>query len=243
MSYKNIPRLYINKELKSNNNIELISKDKHYLKNVLRLTEKKKIRIFNGKDGEWEAEILSKDINIIKCIKNIKKQVSEEGPSLYFAIIKSHNLRWLLEKSTELGVQNLYPMITDRVNVRSFNYEKSKLHLKEASEVSGRLELPKLHEVKKFKEILLKFKNKSDNIIFCNEERSDIHLSKYFKKNFSKNISFIIGPEGGFSDDEIKKVYANPIINRVKIHDRVLRAETAAVFVMSIYKNYLQLLE
>ena len=152
-------------------------------------------------------------------------------------------MRWLLEKSTELGVQNLYPMITDRVNVRSFNYEKSKSRLKEASEVSGRLELPRLHEVKNFKEILLKFKNKSDNIIFCNEERSDIHLSKYFKKNFSKNISFIIGPEGGFSDDEIKKVYANPIINRVKIHDRVLRSETAAVFVMSIYKNYLQLLE
>ena len=47
--------------------------------------------------------------------KKIKKQVFEDGANLYFSIIKSHNLRWLLEKSTELGVKNLYPMITDRV--------------------------------------------------------------------------------------------------------------------------------
>ena len=64
-----------------------------------------------------------------------------------------------------------------------------------------------------------------------------------FKKDFQKNISFIIGPEGGFSNDEIKKVYNSPFLNRVRIHDRILRAETAAVLVMSIYKNFLQLLE
>ena len=243
MSYKNIPRLYINKELKLNEEIKLTAKDTHYLRNVLRFKENKKIRVFNGIDGEWEAIVISRDINNIRCLKKIKKQVFEEGPSLYFSIIKSNNMRWLLEKSTELGVKNLYPMITDRVNVKNFNYEKAKLHLKEASEVSERLEIPNLHELTTFKDILLNCKNISDNIIFCNEGRDDIHLSNYLNKNFSKNISFIIGPEGGFSDNEIKSVYANPFINRVKIHDRILRAETAAVLVMSIYKNYLQLLE
>tara|TARA_B100001989_G_scaffold234277_1_gene194743 strand:+ start:4118 stop:4852 length:735 start_codon:yes stop_codon:yes gene_type:complete len=243
MSYKNIPRLYINKELKSNKEIELIAKDTHYLKNVLRFKENKKIKVFNGIDGEWEAIVISKDINNIRCLKKIKKQFSEDGPSLYFAIIKSNNLRWLLEKSTELGVKNLYPMVTDRVNIKSFNFEKAKLHLKEASEVSERLEIPNLHELNTLKDTLLKFNDKSGNIIFCNEARDDIHLSNYLKKNFSKNISFMIGPEGGFSDNEIKSIYANPYINRVKIHDRILRSETAAVLVMSIYKNYLQLLE
>ena len=243
MSYKNIPRLYINKELKSNKEIELIAKDTHYLKNVLRFKENKKIQVFNGIDGEWEAIVISKDINNIRCLKKIKKQFSEDGPSLYFAIIKSNNLRWLLEKSTELGVKNLYPMVTDRVNIKSFNFEKAKLHLKEASEVSERLEIPNLHELNTLKDTLLKFNDKSGKIIFCNEARDDIHLSNYLKKNFSKNISFMIGPEGGFSDNEIKSIYANPYINRVKIHDRILRSETAAVLVMSIYKNYLQLLE
>ncbi|MDC3024607.1 RsmE family RNA methyltransferase, partial [Alphaproteobacteria bacterium] len=143
----------------------------------------------------------------------------------------------------ELGVKSLHPMITDRVNVRNFNFEKAKLYLKEASEVSERLDLPQLHEVLSFKKILMNFKAKSDEIIFCNESREDIHLSHYLKENFSKSISFIIGPEGGFSDDEIKMVYNNPNIKRVKIHDRILKAETAAVLVMSIYKNYLNLSE
>ncbi len=243
MSYKNIPRLYINKELISNKEIDLVAKDHHYIKNVLRLKVKEKIRIFNGKEGEWEALIISNDSKKVKCIKKIKKQAFECGPNLYFSIIKNHNLRWLLEKSTELGVKNLYPMITDRVNIRSFNHEKAKLYLKEASEVSERLEVPKLHDIIIFKESFLNFKNNSDEVIFCNEARNDIHISNYFQKKFSKNISFIIGPEGGFSNDEIKKVYDSPFLNRVRIHDRILRAETAAVLVMSIYKNFLQLLE
>ena len=243
MSFKNIPRLYINKDLKSNKEVNLAYKDQHYLKNVLRLSENKIIRIFNGIDGEWEALIISKDINTLKCIKRVKKQLFENGPNLYFSIIKNHNLRWLLEKSTELGVKSLHPMITDRVNVRNFNFEKAKLHLKEASEVSERLDLPQLHQVLSFKQILMSFKGKSDEIIFCNESREDIHLSHYFKKKFSKKVSFIIEPEGGFSSDEVKMVYNTPNIKKVKIHNRILKAETAAVLVMSIYKNYLNLTE
>ena len=70
MSYKNIPRLYINKELISNKEIDLVAKDHHYIKNVLRLKVKEKIRIFNGKEGEWEALIISNDSKKVKCIKN-----------------------------------------------------------------------------------------------------------------------------------------------------------------------------
>ena len=105
MSYKNIPRLYINKELKSNKVISLSHKDQHYLKNVLRLSEKKIIRIFNGVNGEWDALINSIDISNLKCIKKVKKQFNENGPSLYFSIIKNHNLKMVIEKSTELGVK------------------------------------------------------------------------------------------------------------------------------------------
>ena len=63
MSYKNIPRLYINKVLKENIEIDLNVKDRHYLKNVLRFSEMEKLRVFNGKDGEWEALISSRDCN------------------------------------------------------------------------------------------------------------------------------------------------------------------------------------
>ena len=239
MSFKNIPRLYINKELKSNLEVSIEIKDTHYLKNVLRLTDKKKIRVFNGIDGEWDAIILNRDCKKIRCIQVIKNQTFIEGPSIYFSLIKSNNLRWLLEKSTELGVAELHPIITERGNVRNFNFKKAQLHLKEASEVSERLDLPKLYKISTLDEMLLNLRTKSQKVVFCNESRNDIHLSNYFKNNFSKKVSFIVGPEGGFSDKEIKSIIKHPNIQSVKIHDRILRAETAVVLVMSIYNNYL----
>ena len=83
MSRKNIPRLFINKELKACIKIKLNSNNKHYLKNVLRLSEGKVVNIFNGIDGEWESEI---DFNIdhLTCKKQIRKQNKEHGQNYTF---------------------------------------------------------------------------------------------------------------------------------------------------------------
>lgn len=241
MSFKNIPRLYINKELKKARKILIEKKDMHYLKNVLRLSQGDKVTIFNGMHGEWEALILSRDCKQLLCKKLIKKQLFTNGPSLYFSLIKSNNLRWLLEKATELGVKELHPIITERVNIKKFNYNKALLHLKEASEVSERLDLPKLHQCKTLNQVLEELKESSQKVIFCNESRKDLHLSNYLNKEFSEEVSFIIGPEGGFSDKEIKKLLNHPNVKSVKIHDRIIKAETAVVLVLSIYKNFLVL--
>ena len=239
MSYKNIPRIYINKELKSNIELSLEKKDIHYLKHVLRLSVSNKIKLFNGVDGEWEAVILSNDCKKAKCTKILKKQSSPYGPNLYFSLIKSSSLKWLIEKSTELGVKELYPIITERVNIKGFNYKKALLYLREASKVSERLNLPILHEVRTLDQTLYKINQISHNIIFCNESKKDIHLSNYFKKNFSREVSFIIGPEGGFSDKEIKKILGYSNIKSVKLHNRVIKAETASVLALSIYNSFL----
>ena len=128
MSSKNIPRLFINKELKAKIKIKLNSNNKHYLKNVLRLSEGKVVNIFNGIDGEWETEI---DFNIdhLTCKKQIRKQTKEYGPKLYFSLIKNHNIRWMIEKVTELGVEQITPIVTDRTNNKNFNEKKFYLTL------------------------------------------------------------------------------------------------------------------
>lgn len=241
MSYKNIPRLYINKELYKDNKVILDKNDAHYLRNVLRMSLHNEIRVFNGKNGEWEAIIITKDCNKIELKELKKKQVKFLGPSIYFSLIKSHNLRWLIEKCTELGVKNFYPLLTERVNIRNFKHRKTLSHIKESSEVSERLELPKLHELQTLQQMLFSINKNSSDFIFCNEARQDMHISKYLGKKFSQEVSFIIGPEGGFSDNELASIREHPKINSVKIHDRILKAETAAVFVMSLYNNFLQL--
>ena len=101
--------------------------------------------------------------------------------------------------------------------------------------------MPKLHQCKTLNQVLEDLKLSSKKVIFCNESKKDIHLSDYFKKEFSNEVSFIIGPEGGFSDKEIRDLLIHPNIKSVKIHDRIIKAETAVVLVLSIYTNFLTL--
>ena len=237
MSSKNIPRLFINKELKAKIKIKLNSNNKHYLKNVLRLSEGKVVNIFNGIDGEWETEI---DFNIdhLTCKKQIRKQTKEYGPKLYFSLIKNHNIRWMIEKVTELGVEQITPIVTDRTNNKNFNEKKVLSHIIEASEVSERLTLPKLHKKSTLLNILKQTQQNSDILFFCNENREDDYLQNNLTKINKKKISFLIGPEGGFSDKEEKLIKSFSHVKSIKLFDRILRAETAAVLAISIINSY-----
>ena len=238
MNNKNIPRLFINKELKSENKIILEKNDKHYFKNVLRLGQDKIVHVFNGVNGEWEAAVNLYNSYSLICKKQIRKQVREEGPKLYFAIIKNHNLRWMIEKVTELGVEKITPIVTERTNNKTFNEKKVLLHIKEASEVSERLTLPKLEKKSTLLNILKQTKQNSDTLFFCNEAREDDFLQNNLTSLNKKNPSFLIGPEGGFTQEEEKLIKSYRHVRSVKLLDRILRAETAAVVAMSIFNSY-----
>ena len=238
MIKKNIPRLLINKDLKLNARIAINNSDQHYLKKVLRLTRGNRVNVFNGIDGEWESYIdNSAEYNLV-CIKKIRNQIECNGPSLYFALIKNYNLRWMIEKVTELGVKKLIPIITERTNNNNFNEKKTWLHIKEACEVSERITVPTIEKKSTLINILEHTKEISDSLIFCNETRRDDFLLDYLKVNKNKNISFLVGPEGGFSPDEEKLIKSYKHVISVKLLDRILRAETAAVMAFSIYRSY-----
>ena len=243
MSYKNIPRLFIDKELKLQTIIYLNKNDKHYLKNVLRMKIDNTLLLFNGKDGEWLAKIQDNKKFNLKCVELIKKQEVFNGPTFYFSIIKPTNLRWLIEKLTELGVKKICPIVTDYTNSKKFNERKAFHYMKEASEVSERLNLPYLEKLSTFKDFIKKIKNDQENVIFCNENRKDISLAKYFKINFKRKISFLIGPEGGFSPEELKILLSTKNVISVKLNNRIMRAETAAIFSLSTYNTFLDLNE
>ena len=238
MKYKNIPRLYLDKGLKKNEIIEISIKDKHYLCNVMRLKEGDSFKVFNGFDGEWQAIILSSKKNTVKCYKQIKVQENFYGPSLYFAIIKSNNLKWMIEKVTELGVKKLIPVITERTNLKTINRKKILAHIKEAAEVSERIELPKLQETINLKKVIEEINLDKSTLIFCNENRDDKSLFDVFRNRFGKKISFLIGPEGGFTIKELETLKSEKNIIPVKLDERILRADTAAILAISAYKCY-----
>ncbi len=203
----------------------------------MRLNNGDKVNVFNGFDGEWETVVDNlKDFALI-CKKKIKNQKNCNGPTLYFAIIKNHNLRWMLEKATELGVKKLVPISTERTNNLNFNEKKAWFQIKEACEVSERITIPVIEKKSNLKKILEHTKEISDNLIFCNEARKDNSLHTYLKTNNKKSISFLIGPEGGFSLEEEKLIKSYKHVTSVKLLDRILKAETAAVMALSIYKS------
>ena len=237
MINKNIPRLYINKKLTENKTIDLDEKTRHYLKNVLRLSKGREIHIFNGIDGEWNSIIFDDNFNL-KCSGQIRKQTKKDGPNIYFAVIKGINLKWMIEKATELGVNILNPIITDHTFVKDFNEKKLLLNIKEACEVSQRLNLPTLAKIKKLKQCLKEIEDKRETLVFCNEKRDDIYLHEYLAENFENNMSFLIGPEGGFSTREYDFLKKNPYVVSVKLNNRLLRAETAAILTLSTYNIY-----
>ena len=237
---KNIPRLFINKELKFENKIILNKNDKHYLKNVLRLSQDKIVHVFNGVNGEWEALVNVNNSYSLICKKQIRKQIREEGPKLYFAIIKNHNLRWMIEKVTELGVEKITPIVTQRTNNKVFSEKKVLSHIKEASEVSERLTLPTLEKKNTLSNILKQTKQNSDTLFFCNEGREDDFLQKSLINLNRKKVSFLIGPEGGFTQEEEKLIKSYSHVRSVKLFDRILRAETAAVLAISIFNSFVE---
>ncbi len=238
MINKNIPRLYINKTFKEKKIIDIDVSSKHYLKNVLRLYEGREVHVFNGIEGEWKS-IISNNINFsLECLRKIRKQKKKNGPNLYFALIRGVNLRWMAEKATELGVNRLNPIITDHTVVKNFNEKKLFLNIKEACEVSDRLTIPKIGKIKNLEKCLLELENNRETLVFCNEKRDDIYLHEYLSKNFKNNISFLIGPEGGFSLRENNLLKSSKNVVPVKLNNRVLRAETASILALSTYNLY-----
>ena len=238
MNRNSIPRLLIYKDLITDLKIELSLADQHYLKVVLRLKKGDIVNVFDGKNGEWKAVIEDNKISYLICKKQIKLQKKKSGPSIYFSLIKNNNMRWLIEKSTELGVKELCPLITERTNNKYFNEKKAQMHIKEACEVSERVNIPVLKKITTLKKILELTDKNSDNLIFCNESRKDNYLQDYLSNNYNDKTSFLIGPEGGFSPEEEALIKSYKHVSSVKLTDRILRAETAAIMALSIFYSF-----
>lgn len=224
------PRLYIDAALGPNANIELGPDHAHYLKSVLRLPEGEPVRVFNGRDGEWLCTIarLGKKAGTLRAEQNRKPQPTAKPEiHLLFAPIKKHRMDFLIEKAVELGASDLHPVITAHTQNHKINQDRLQAQIIEAAEQCERMDIPTLHPIEKLG-------NKLQNIqtpvpIYWAAERLDaapIHT-------IASPQSFLIGPEGGFSEDEITTLSAHKDITPVSLGENILRAETAALFCLS----------
>ena len=232
-----LKRLFIKTELKEKSLINLSASNTHYISNVLRIRKKQKISIFNGVQGEWAGLIqdLNKNKALILIEKQIKKQEKEKLINIIYVPIKGQRNYYLIEKITELGVSNIFPIISERSVIKKFNYKKANACSIAASQQSGRLSVPKVHEFKSLKN-LFSLWDKNNEVIFCDETEKKDFFNNLFKLGSKKKINTIlIGPEGGFSPSEKNFLKNLNYVYCLSLGKRILRADTAAISALTLF--------
>lgn len=197
-------------------------------RNVLRMKAGDKAILFNGDGSEALCEFVSltKKNALLKVIETKKGLMPSREVTLYIALIKKDNFELVLEKATELGVSHIVPVQTSRSEKKSVNYERAQKILREASEQSGRATIPTLGEIIDIKKI-------PREAVVAFDPRGGISAREFFAKHTTTTISVFVGPEGGFTDEEIDLFHTHNI-PIVTTGTQILRAETAAMVALTL---------
>ena len=222
-------RLFFPENLSTNLSLTLDKSQSHYLIKVMRINIGNNFSLFN-QNGEWEARItkITKGIVEFLIIKKIRSKDNDKEIWLAFAPIKINYLNFIIQKATELGVSKFTPILTERTIVRKINEKRINKIIIEASEQSNRLKIPKLEEMVKLDNFLKL--NQKTNIIFGDLNTNNTKLNV---KN-TEPLCILIGPEGDFTEKEREKILKLKNIIPLKINENILRAETAAISMISI---------
>ncbi|ASP28102.1 16S rRNA (uracil1498-N3)-methyltransferase [Spiroplasma corruscae] len=225
---------------KVNNSFIIDGNDFHHIKNVIKLKLKEHIHIvFNEQKYLCELEIIKESECIAKIISKIDITKNKFKPiiNLYCGIIREQKWDYVLQKATELGVNNIYPVIFTRNVVKINSKDEDKKIFRWQSIIDTAAKQTKSIIIPKVGKIIYNFKDiKIDNNylnIICYENEKNQNLKNILNKNNLVNaINIVIGPEGGFTDNEVT-FFVKQNFNSVSLGNNILRAETVPLFVLS----------
>ncbi len=237
-------RLYVKNPLIVGSEITLSSDMSHYVANVLRLKEKDFVLLFNESDGEFlgPLTLIHKKQTKLTLTKQTRKAdsdtIAQHDLWLAFAPLKKDRLDFLIEKSVELGVNRLIPIQTEFTDILHLKMDRIEAQIIEAAEQTERLTLPTLEPMVKLKSFLDNWLK--DRILFaCIEREKALPVKEAFaQKNPAQKCGFLIGPAGGLSDLDISLLLKYPFVIPIHLGPRILRAETAAIAVLSAYQAF-----
>ena len=221
-------RLYVSESLQEGNDILLSSPQSHYLQRVMRLGIGDEVLLFNGEQGEWRVKIktLQKNAITVQLMVQTRPQQSEGDLWLLFSPIKPKRQEFLVEKATELGASCLWPVRCERTS-SPLKEDKMKAHVIEASEQSKRLTVPSVKPLTSFADLLKNWP--AERILFFGDETLSAPPLGTLPLDTSRAYGFFVGPEGGFSAQELTLLRAHPNTQGVTLSPHILRAETAAL--------------
>ncbi len=231
-------RLYVEQPLGEGQTVSLTKEQAHYLFGVMRLSEGTIVSLFNGKDGEWDAEIAQagKKAGSLTCVVQTRPLQMPPDLWLYFAPIKKDRTDFIVEKASELGAARIIPVQTDFTNSGRVNRDRLQAHALEAAEQCGGTYVPEVAEMVKLGQVLDYWDN-GRQLMFCDEAL--VGAGEVLKEVSAGPWAILIGPEGGFSDAERARLRSMPYAHSVSLGPRILRADTAAVAALTIWQQHL----
>lgn len=230
-------RLHTGESLAEGVAVTLPKAQAHYLRSVLRLAPGDRVALFNGRDGEWLAEIsdLGKSAARVTPLRQLRPQTPEPDIWLVFAPLKHARIDYLAEKAAELGISALCPVFTQRTVVSRVNEERLLANAIEAAEQSERLSVPEVRPARKLEAVLADWPA-DRRLIVCDETGGGMPLADALADNVVPGNAVLIGPEGGFTETELDGLRKLPFVTAVSLGPRVLRADTAALAALACFQ-------
>ena len=231
-------RLYVEADLTPGAVVGLSHEQAHYLQHVMRRGVGDAVLLFNGRDGEWAARIdgLGRGWCSAALVRQSRPQISEPDVWLVFAPIKRARLDFIAEKATELGVSAIWPVFTRRTIVSRVNADRLRANAVEAAEQTHRLSVPQMFEAVIWPELLAKWP-RDRHMIVCDETGAGAPIAAALGEIPTEGrYAIVTGPEGGFEAGELDALSGVPLITRVTLGPRLLRADTAALAALACFQ-------
>ena len=230
------PRLFVDAALAAGETVALERSHSNYLGNVLRLSEGDTILVFNGRDGEWQAAIGGrKRPDSLEIVTQTRRQDRLPDLAYIFAPLKHARLDYMVQKAVEMGASSLQPVLTRFTQVARVNGERMRANVIEAAEQCGILSLATVSEPMALDRYLSQ-RDGARLLVFCDEaaDTSNPIEALHSGLTASDGIDVLIGPEGGFAEEERAVLLRQPQTLRLSLGPRILRADTAAVAALAL---------
>jgi 16S rRNA (uracil1498-N3)-methyltransferase len=228
-------RLVLDADLKAGTEIALGRDQANYVRNVLRMPAGAPLLVFNGRDGEWRAELREvgrRDASVL--VRSQARPQSPPGALDYaFAPLKHARLDYMVQKAVEMGAANLTPVMTRHTQVSRVNLERMRANVIEAAEQCGVLSIPAVHEPQPFDRWIAAVAHER-TLVFCDEDAETADPVEALHRAPNAPVTLLIGPEGGFDESERRVLLARERVIRLSLGPRILRADTAAVAALAL---------
>ncbi|HYE48548.1 MAG TPA: 16S rRNA (uracil(1498)-N(3))-methyltransferase [Azospirillaceae bacterium] len=230
-------RLHVPESLAAGAAAALGAGQAHYLRSVLRQGPGDRVLAFNGRDGEWLAEIaqLGKSSGTLALLERTREPVAEPDLWLLFAPLKGGRTEYVVEKATELGASTIWPVFTRRTDVNRVNAERLAANAAEAAEQCERLSVPDLREAAAL-DAALRGWDPARTLFVAAESGAARPAAAAMAEAAGRPAAVLVGPEGGFDPAELDLLARMAFVVPVGLGPRVLRADTAAFAALSVWQ-------